>query len=136
MLKIAASASGTGLDSLIPAMFADAAYLLIMDAEEDEILQVIDGSAMAPEERSIHFAQKVVEQDCEAVLCGEIEEEPFAVLAEENSVTRYLAAGLGVQESVHKMNAYSLALIPDYIGGTGCPDTDPENCAHHDHDDE
>ena len=40
------------------------------------------------------LALRIVEEDCEAVLCGSIEESPFIILADQGCVTRYLAAGL------------------------------------------
>lgn len=39
------------------------------------------------------LALRIVEEDCEAVLCGSIEESPFIILADQGCVTRYLAAG-------------------------------------------
>ena len=135
MLKIAIASSGLSLDSRIPALFAEASHLLIFDAEADTLLEIIDSDEADSLSRSMLFAQKVVDFDCEAILCGELEPEPFAVLAEENCITRYLAAECSVLESIHKMNAYALPLITDYIGGTGCPDNDPANCElDHDHD--
>ena len=136
MLKIAVSTTGTVMDSAVPAYFEDATYLLIVDAEKDELLSVVDGGDLEPEQRSMYFAYKTVEFDCEALLSGEIEAEPFAVLAEENGVTRYLAAGMSAIEGVHKMNDYALPIIADYMGGTGCPEPDPANCEAHDHDDD
>ena len=128
MLKIAASASGATVDCNIPPLFEEATHLLIIDAETDVLLDIVDGGFLEPAERSLFFARKVVESDCEALLCGELEPEPFAVLAEENCVTRYLGAEYSVLDAISKMNGYDLTLITDFIGGTGCPDLDPENC--------
>ena len=134
MIKIAVSTTGASLDSSVPALFEDATHLLILDAETDELLQVVEAEGMEPFERSLYFADKTVEFDCEALLCGGLEQEPFAILAETNCVTRYNAAGHGVLDGIHKMNKYALALIPDFIGGTGCPDNNPANCElDHDH---
>ena len=134
MLKVAVSASGASTSSTVPALFEDATHLMIVDADTDDILQVIDGANMDNLERSLFFAWKAVEFDCEALLCGEMEPEPFAVVAIENSVTRYMAAGHPILESVHLMNQYALGFVTDHIGGTGCPDADPANCELHDHD--
>ena len=135
MLKVAVAAFGPALDQLVPERFEDTVCLLIVDAETDAILDVVEGTGEEPLAQSLFFSQKVADFDCEAILCGELEQQAFAVLAEENCITRYLASGLGVQESIHLMNAYALPLITDYVGGSGCPDNDPANCAHdHDHD--
>ena len=133
MLKVAVSTLGDSVSCIVPPLFEDATHLLIVDAETDELIQVVDGWGLTPLERCMYFAAKVVELDCEALLCGELEQEPFAVLAEENCVTRYLAAERDVLKAVHMMNAYALPLITDFAGGAGCPDNDPANCDHHEH---
>ena len=130
MLKVAVAASGASVDCSVPVLFADTACLLIIDADTDTLLHTVDGVNLEPARRSLFFAQKVVEFDCEALLCGELEQAPFAVIAEEHCITRYMAAGLSVLDGIHLMNNYSLKMIPDYIGGTGCPTIDPSNCAH------
>ena len=134
MLKVAVAASGSSMDQWIPDRFDQASYLLILDAESEQILETIQDNREDSMARSLFFSQKVVDYDCEAILCGELEREAFAILAEENCVTRYQASGLSILDSIKQMNAYALPLITDYIGGSGCPDNDPENCAlHHDH---
>lgn len=130
MLKVAVAASGPSLENSVPAAFEDTAYLLVVDADAEELLDTVGSGERDPMGRSMYFAQKVVDLDCEALLCGVIEPEPFTILAEENSVTRYLAAGLTAQDSISRMKQYSLELITDYIGGTGCPEADPANCEH------
>ena len=80
------------------------------------------------------LALRIVEEDCEAVLCGSIEESPFIILADQGCVTRYLAAGLRAQEAIAKMEAYELDMIPDFIGGTGCHSG--EGCHEHPHDED
>jgi hypothetical protein len=131
MLKIAVAAADATVYGAIPVLFRDATHLLVMDADTDEVLEVVEGGGLAPDERSLYLAGKVVEHDCEALLCGGLEREPFAVLAEENCVTRYEAADLNILDAVNWMNNNALGLITDFIGGTGCPDADPSNCGHH-----
>ncbi|MCL2166439.1 MAG: hypothetical protein FWH49_04025 [Clostridiales bacterium] len=134
MLRVAVSTSGASVESTVPERFAEATHLLIIDAETDEVLQVVEGEGADDLERSMFFAGKTVEFDCEALLCGELEPEPFAVIAEENCITRYDATHHKALESVHLMNAFALPLITDFAGGTGCPDNDPANCElDHDH---
>ena len=64
------------------------------------------------------FARKVVEHDCEAVICGPMEKEAFEIVAGAG-VTRYLGSGHTVQHAYSYMNRYKLELIRDYIGGPG-----------------
>jgi len=130
MIKVAVATSDAGSGSIVPAFYRDAACLLIMDADSGSMLYTINRDGMDPFERSLFFAQKVVEYDCEAILCGELEVEPFAILAEENCVTRFMAAGLTAPESIQRMNDYELALLTDHIGGTGCSEPDPSRCEH------
>ncbi|MDR0468750.1 MAG: hypothetical protein LBH09_02115 [Peptococcaceae bacterium] len=134
MLKVAVATSDATASGVVPALFQDATHLLIIDAETGEVLEVVEGENPDQLERSLYLAGKVVEFDCEALLCGGLEREPFAVLAEENCVTRFDAAGLYVQDGICRMNENTLGLITDFIGGTGCPDADPSNCGLHDED--
>ena len=136
MLKVAVAATEDTVYSMIPALFEDTTHLLIIDADTDRILNVIySQEGTPPLERSVFLAKKVAELDCEALLCGALEPEPFRVLAEENCITRYMAAELNVLDGINWMNNNSLDLITDYIGGTGCPDNDPANCESHQHED-
>lgn len=80
------------------------------------------------------IALRIVEEDCEAVLCGPIEEAPFVVLADQGCVTRYNAVGLEADEALRKMEAYALDMITDFIGGTGCHSG--EGCHEHPHDED
>ena len=128
MLKVAVSASGTSVDSIVPARFEDTACLLIIDADTGAVLHTVDGGNGESSRGSLFFAQKVADFDCEALLCGELEQAPFNVIAVENCITRYMAAGLAVLDGIHLMNNYSLEMITDFTGGTGCPTIDPSNC--------
>ncbi|MCL1804701.1 MAG: NifB/NifX family molybdenum-iron cluster-binding protein [Clostridiales bacterium] len=135
MLKIAVATADATVYGAIPVLYRDATHLLIMDADTDEVLEIVDGSSRGPGERGVWLARQVVGFDCEALLCGGLEREPFAILAEENSVTRYDAADLNVLDAVNWMNNNALDLITDFLGGAGCPEADPANCErHHDHD--
>lgn len=56
------------------------------------------------------MARKIVEQDCEAVVCGSIEKPAFEVLAAAQ-VTRYMGAGLVAITALRLMEEYQLDLI-------------------------
>ena len=66
------------------------------------------------------FARMLAARDPEALITGEINREPFEVIAEEYCITRYYGGGLKAAEAVRLMNEYRLRIIPDHIGGTGC----------------
>lgn len=114
---IAAMTDSPGLEGMISQTFAQARYLLIIEAEHRSLCAVY---ARSRAEGDRNLAERIVEHDCEAVLCGPLEEEPFVILADEGCVTRYLACGLTAAEALKEMEAYRLDMIPDFIGGTGC----------------
>lgn len=107
--------------------FAEADHAVFIDAETGDFLKEFSRNKMTDAE----FARKIAEEDPEAVITGEIEKEPFEVLAEEFWITRYNGAGLKTAEAVRLMNAYKLRIIPDFIGGTGCHSGG--ECHDHDH---
>ena len=125
-MYIAAMTEGPGADGIVAPVFADAGYLLILEGETGEVT----ASYTRGEMDDCDLARKIVEHDCEAVLCGPIEEAPFIVIADEGCVTRYQASGLTAREALRRMNAYQLEMIPDFIGGTGCGSGREENCCH------
>lgn len=127
MLKIALIADGRSLDSVISGRFADGKFLLIVDAQSGTLLRSIARGKNTDAE----LARIIVDEDCEAVISGPIEEIPFVILADEGCCTRYNGAGEPALLAVDKMNDYALPLIPDFIGGTGCHPGDESNCRHH-----
>ncbi len=126
MMYIAAMTEGPGADGIVAPVFADAGYLLILDGETGEVTASYARGGMD----DCDLAGKIVEHDCEAVLCGPIEEDPFIIIADEGCVTRYQAGGLTAREALRRMNAYQLEMIPDFIGGTGCGSGQESNCCH------
>ena len=73
-----------------------------------------------------NLAKYIVDAQCEALLCGFIYDPQFFEAIAQAGVTRYLAAGLTVEEAVEAMNAYQLSMIQDYVGGPGCSGYDHE----------
>jgi len=128
---ISVAAAGPGIEDKIPATLDEAQYLIIFDAEKLELLKVIETDT---DERDIFFARKTVEENCEAILCGDILEEAFEILAGAG-VTRYLASGESAGKAVELMNEYRLPLICDYQGGPGCGGHSHGECHEHDFED-
>ncbi len=106
-------------------LFSNAAHVVLIDAENGSFIKEFAREKLSDTD----FARRIAEEDPEAVITGDINKEPFEILAEEFFITRYYGSGLKAAESVRLMNEYKLRIIPDYIGGTGCH-TDGE-C--HDH---
>ncbi|MBQ6808341.1 MAG: hypothetical protein IJP07_04165 [Firmicutes bacterium] len=115
-MNIAIATQGQEAQSLIPEKLVDAGYLFIVDVEAFEVKQILSA---VKEKTDVYFAKECVEQDCEAILCGEIEKEAFEILAKA-SVSRYNASGHSATQAVKLMNAYQLPLIREYKGGPGC----------------
>lgn len=126
-MLIAALTDTGGLSAVVSETFADAQFLLILDAETCDIVKTYDRG----KSDDCALARLVVEHDCEAVLCGPIEKAPFVIIADEGGVTRYYASGLSVDNAVSDMLAYRLQMLPDFIGGTGCGSGAGE-CREHD----
>jgi hypothetical protein len=104
------------MDGKIPALFAEANFLLIVDADAGTVHAKYTRNGMADS----GFARKLIEHDCEAVLCGYIEREPFLIIADEGCITRYNCVGLSAGDALKEMLNDKLPLIVDFIGGTGC----------------
>lgn len=107
-------------NGVIADSFAKARHAVIMDADTGSILKEFGRGNAAKGISDAEFARKIAQEDPEAVITGEIEKEPFEILAEEFWITRYNGVGLKVSEAIRLMNEYRLKVIPDFIGGTGC----------------
>ena len=104
------------MEGKIPALFADANNLLIVDADTGTVHAKYNRSGMSERD----FARKLIEHDCEAVLCGPIEREPFLIIADEGCITRYNCVGLSAGDALKAMLSDKLPFIVDFIGGVGC----------------
>lgn len=113
-MKIAVTSDTEEIDGLVPSTFKDSLFLMIIDADQNQIFKVY--GKQDPE--NLVFAKKVVEHDCEAVICGPIEKAAFEIMAGAG-VTRYLGSGHTVQHAYDYMVKYRLDLIRDYAGGPG-----------------
>ncbi|MDL2264193.1 hypothetical protein LJC31_06025 [Synergistaceae bacterium OttesenSCG-928-I11] len=128
-MKIAIAATGDGLDSKVAEKLCDAKALHIIDVDRFEIVRVY----CSEDENCDHFfSHKVLDENCEAIICGGIRKEPFEVLAGD-SVTRYDGSGLTLNEAVRGMCANELPLIRDCEDGLGCPGLHASHTHCHDH---
>lgn len=116
-MKIAVTCENMEINGLVPKTFKDSEYLMIIDADKNQIFKIY--GKQDPD--NMVFAQKVLDHDCEALICGPLEKEPFELLAGAG-VTRYNGSGHKVQTAYDKMNRYQLDWIADYIGGPGAFD--------------
>ena len=127
MLKVAMMTDGPSLDSIISSCFHEGRYLLIVDAESAALLDAVSRAGQS----DIQLARRIVQEDCEALISGPIEEAPFVIIADEGCCTRYDGSLLPALLAQDKMNDYALPLLTDYIGGTGCHPGEESGCRHH-----
>ena len=113
-MKIAVTCENMEINGLVPKTFKDSEYLMIIDADKNQIFKIYGKQ----DSDNMVFAQKVLDHVCEALICGQLEKEPFELLAGAG-VTRYNGSGHKVQTAYDKMNRYQLDWIADYIGGPG-----------------
>lgn len=128
MQKIAVAVGGNQADSYISKKLSTAKYLFIVDLEEFAVLSIIEAE---PIKRDIAFAKKIVEEDCEALICGLINKEAFNILYLAG-ISRYDGTGMDVTTALKKLGRYELEMIRDHVGGSGCAgDTSGEECHEH-----
>ena len=113
-MKIAICSESEEITGLVPKTFRDAQFLMIINADNNELLQIYPKE----DDRNIGFAEHILEQDCEAVICGPMEQEPFDMIVAAG-VTRYDGSSKKVQRAYDYMRRDRLPLIKDYIGGPG-----------------
>lgn len=113
-MKIAILCENEEINGLVPRFFKDSPFLMIVDADHNQIIKIYGRR----DEENIFFANKVVEHDCEAIICGQIEREPFEIMVA-RGVTRFNGSGHKAQKAYDYMMQNRLPLIPDYIGGPG-----------------
>lgn len=114
-MYIALIADGTLQQSLIEPEFETGRFLLIADADAGKLVASYDKTNCD----YMGFAVKIVEHDCEAVVCGSIMKPAFEVIARA-CITRYRGTGLPVYEALRRAVDGTLEIIPEYEGGPGC----------------
>lgn len=128
-IKIAIAMDDKGALGRVADTFSQAGQLLLVESALGTVREVFTRNGYSDEE----LARKILEWNCECVLCGPIEREPFLIIADEGCVTRYNAAGLGFDNALKAFRGDALELIRDHIDGQGCQSTDdaPRECHEH-----
>jgi predicted Fe-Mo cluster-binding NifX family protein len=116
-MKISVAVTGDQARSPIPGNLRQATHLFIVDTERFEVLRVL--TADEPMDRDVAFARHTIDENCEAIICGEIEERAFELLAEA-CVSRYNGTGHHASQATKLIKANQLPLIREYVGGPGC----------------
>lgn len=130
-IKIAIALDAKGPLGKVPELFSQTEYLLLMETGPGTVREVFERQGR----QDADLARKILEWDCECVLCGPIEKESFLLIADEGAVTRYNAADLSLDKALAAFKADALELIRDHIGGQGCEsgaDSTHRECREHD----
>lgn len=128
-MLIAVASDSADMQGAVPTLFAEAPYLLIVNAETGELLHSLPRTAGG----DMAFAAQMLSLDCEGLLCGPIAREPFLRIADDGCITRYNAAGLRVGEALARFSRRDLELIRDHIDGEGCQSRSGDACTGHEH---
>lgn len=113
-MKIAICCERDDAEGLVAKDFENSPYLLLIDSKKNVIYRVCE----KVDPGNLAFADVIVEEDCEAVICGPIEKEAFEKLADAG-VSRFEGSGRKAQRAYLYFLRNQLPLIRDYIGGPG-----------------
>jgi predicted Fe-Mo cluster-binding NifX family protein len=107
-LKIALTTKGKTLESKVSKYFKSCAYLLIV--ETDDLSIVVFPNNNDNPNTALELAGIIIDQDCEAVITGEIEKTPLNVLADA-CVSRYSGVNYTVKDALRLLEEQKLAII-------------------------
>lgn len=117
-MKVAVSASGTGIDVSVDPRFGRCPYFVIVDTETMSFETVANTSMNAPSGAGIGAAQLVAERGVEAVLTGAVGPNAAAVLSQAGIRVATGARGT-VRQAVEAFNSGELGSTPFWYGGGG-----------------
>lgn len=118
-MKIAITANGNTLKSLVTEEFEKSEYLLILETD-DNSYEYYDNSGHLGDDGT-SMATKILKTNCEGLITGSIGEKAFEEIAAAQ-VTRYLGSNYSVEEALLLMKSRKLDLIRDYRGAENMPD--------------
>lgn len=115
-MNIAITATGPTLQSPVAASFAQAPYLLIVEAESTHFTAIAHTMAPGSDEP---LARAILAHNCEAVITGALSPAAFAILADA-MVTRFRAGDLTAGEALTAMDNRRLEMIRNANGASSC----------------
>jgi len=113
-MKVAVTANGRDLSSMVYEAFENSPYLIVFETDDDSF-----------EVYEENFTEVIVKENCEVLITGVIEAPAFEVIAE-NHITRLVGTSHEVKEAIVMMDRYQLSYIKGYNG-------EPEHNHDHDH---
>ena len=115
-MKIAVTATGDTLNSLVFHEFSQAPFLLVVNVETMNFTAIPHVPQPGSDQA---LAQAILEHDCEAVITGKLEEDAFKILADA-AVTRYCGTGMTAAYALEAMENRELGLIRNPEGTDEC----------------
>lgn len=112
-MNIAVAADGKNLESYVTEHFEKCEFLLIINMSDLSIKAIKNEGSVA------ELAKKAIEFDCEAIITGKLNQEPFNILADAY-ITRFHGFGYTVEKSLELMDRNILKLIRNLEGTEGC----------------
>ena len=94
----------------------EAKYLFIAETDSNEVLKVLGCDA---DQADMMCAKATVDEGCEAIICGDMDLQPFNLLAD-NMITRYYGWGANASQAVRLMLDDRLELIREARNGGRC----------------
>ena len=98
----------------------DAKYLFIVETDRNEVLKVLSCAEGRPD---LLCAKTTVDESCEAIICGDMDVEPFNLLAD-NMISRFYGWGATASQAVRMMLDNRLQLIREARNGGHCQGED------------
>lgn len=117
-MKVAVSAEGNKLESMMDARFGRAAYFIIADAETMNF-EALDNAAASAGGAGVTAAQRIVDQGVEAVITGNVGPNAMRVLNAAD-IALYRGASASVRQNLDDLNQGRLekldAAVPSHFG--------------------
>ena len=126
-MRIAVAANGMDLTALIPERYEQSTGLVIVETDDYSVVAAFEKQ----DEEGVFFAEKALEYDCEAIVCGIMQKEGHEIVAN-GGITRYNGYGFNVKDGARGALLNALPYITDFEGGTGCGSQDGGDCHPHD----
>jgi predicted Fe-Mo cluster-binding NifX family protein len=120
-MRIAAATDKNDVRGTIGQIFGAPGMLIFIDID-DNTLEIADVMCIEMPAQAAQAANRIVEENCEALISGTMDDETFELLAE-NQVTRYNGAGLVVLDAVEKMHSGMLSFFTHTQNEEGCGST-------------
>lgn len=94
----------------------DAKYLFIVETDRNEVLKVLSCDA---DQADLLCAKSTVDENCEAIICGDMDVKAFNLLAD-HMITRFYGWGATASQAVRMMLDNRLQLIREARNGGHC----------------